>query len=314
MRVGILAGGGGHSALAEIICEILKDFTKTIFIPEKDAISKMKLEKYGKIKELPKFIEALKGINVKNFLKSFFKSLMIQKLDVIISTGSNFCIFPSFFSKMKGTKLVNLEVPDRIFSPSITPKILDLIANITIVHWEEQVRNFRKSRLMGPLIYPEKSSTKKEKKIIIFTGTLFFEKILEDIKQIASNFPGYKFIIKSKKILPTPKNVIFLTKTLSEKEVDNLLAKASLVVSHPGYTMFKAISYKTPVLLYFPKEYRKHTKKDIEFLCKKFNLEWFDRLSSEKIERSLRRKPRIPNTKIKKAYRKFRELIENLIG
>ena len=93
--------------------------------------------------------------NIKNLIRNTFlaiKILIKEKPDLIISSGAAvavpFFYFGKFFFK---SKLIFIEVYDRIDNPTLTAKLVYPICDKFVVQWEEQKSNFPKSILLGGL-------------------------------------------------------------------------------------------------------------------------------------------------------------------
>lgn len=92
--------------------------------------------------------------NLKNLLKNTWlawKILRKEKPDVIISTGAAVAVPFFYIGKLLGSKLVYIEVYDRISSPTITGKLVYPITDAFIVQWEEQRKFYPKSKHLGGL-------------------------------------------------------------------------------------------------------------------------------------------------------------------
>ena len=92
--------------------------------------------------------------NIKNLIKNTFLAIKIlkkEKPDLIISTGAAPAIPFFYLGKLFGSKVVYIEVYDRIDKPTITGKIVYPISDLFILQWEEQKKFYPKGKLLGGL-------------------------------------------------------------------------------------------------------------------------------------------------------------------
>ncbi|MGD2066506.1 MAG: hypothetical protein PVI43_04985, partial [Candidatus Bathyarchaeota archaeon] len=141
-RVLILAGGGGHTGFAYALAQRLKNRASMRFlIPEGDTSSHKRLSKFGKVNCILKSRGAKTptGAFTYNLAKAFTNSMMkvTRESNVVVSTGSNFCIPPAVVAFLKGIPLVNLEGEARFIGASKTARILQPFSAITALQWPE---------------------------------------------------------------------------------------------------------------------------------------------------------------------------------
>ncbi|MBN1274315.1 MAG: UDP-N-acetylglucosamine--LPS N-acetylglucosamine transferase [Candidatus Aminicenantes bacterium] len=93
--------------------------------------------------------------NVKNLVRNFYLALKIlrkEKPDVIISTGAGVALPFFFLGKLFGSRVVFIEVFDRITSPTLTGKLVYPLSDLFILQWPEQKMFYPKGRLLGRLL------------------------------------------------------------------------------------------------------------------------------------------------------------------
>lgn len=93
--------------------------------------------------------------NVKNLLRNTilsWKILMKERPDIIISTGAAPAIPFFYLGKLFGSKLIYIEVYDRIELSTLTGKIVYPIADKFILQWEEQRKLYPKGEFLGGLL------------------------------------------------------------------------------------------------------------------------------------------------------------------
>lgn len=92
--------------------------------------------------------------NIKNLIKNTFlavKILFKEKPDLIVSTGAAPAIPFFYLGKLFGSKVVYIEVYDRIEKPTITGKLVYPISDLFILQWEEQKKFYPKGRVLEGL-------------------------------------------------------------------------------------------------------------------------------------------------------------------
>lgn len=92
--------------------------------------------------------------NVKNLIKNTFlavKVLRKENPDILISSGAAVAVPFFYLAKLKGKKLIYIEVYDRVDKPTITGKLVYPIVDKFIVQWEEQKQVYPKAINLGSI-------------------------------------------------------------------------------------------------------------------------------------------------------------------
>ncbi len=145
-----IASTGGH--LAEIL-KVKKLFKKYsyILVTEKNSISINLQNEYN--------IEFLKLGNKVNIIKyipvcfiNIFKSLYLYfkyRPKVIYITGTHTCVPLCIIGHFFKTKIIFIEVFDRIGNPSLTARIVYKFSDVFIVQHKEMLKVFPKAKYIG---------------------------------------------------------------------------------------------------------------------------------------------------------------------
>jgi len=80
------------------------------------------------------------------------KILRREKPDLIISTGAGISVPFFYVGKLLGSKLVFIEVYDRIDSPTLSGRLVHPLVDAFILQWEEQKKFYPKGRVLGRLL------------------------------------------------------------------------------------------------------------------------------------------------------------------
>ena len=298
-----MAGGGGHTGYAFTLAQELKDRTELVFlVPDDDPLTRMRLEPLGEVRTLVKprhprtpFYE---------FAPRLFLSL-VQSLirvpgdyDVAVCTGSNFCIFPSLVSRLRGMVLINLESADRFTSPSRTAKILRPFANVTALQWEDQKR-ILKGIVFGPFLPEKRIEPYNGGYVLIACGTYGYEELLD----AASDSSMQEVVLQTGPVSPEKyvKKHPNWTAFKTSDEFYRYVAGARVVVAPPGATPLEAVTYGKPVVIVrYPWWSRAGTNEDARLFAEKMNATLLSNISSEALKKAVddaekRPRPRLTN-------------------
>jgi UDP-N-acetylglucosamine:LPS N-acetylglucosamine transferase len=248
----ILAGGGGHTAYGYALAQRLYGKANLHFlVPEGDKLSFERLSRFGAVDFLLKPREA-KTPNrefIPRLMKAFvevFKKVS-SNFDVVVSTGSNFCIPPCLYAWIKGTPIVNIESSVRFTKASKTALLLQPFSTITALHWEEQKKLLKKGVVVGPLIPKPEIKPWNGKYILVTGGTLGHKRLFDAIAESKLK----NVVLQTGKVNPEPyrrrhpewKILEFSTKFYE------LVAGADVVVTHFGATILEALIYRKPTVV-----------------------------------------------------------------
>lgn len=270
----ILAGGGGHTGSARILAEELCGRAELSFLaPDDDPISLRRLEPFGPVGTLTKPRHPTTPVwrFAPRLAKAFHQSSsgVPGDLDVVVSTGSNFCVPPALVAWMKGIPLVNLESRVKFTKPSRTASLLQHFAKVTALQWEEQSR-ILKGTVFGPLLPRRTVEPWSGGYILVAGGTYGYKELFDavsasgldkvvlqtgnlDGKEYAERHPEWK--------------VIGFTDRFEE-----LLAGADVVVSPPGGTPIEAVVHGKPVVVVrYPEWTRAASLEDTRIFADKLN-------------------------------------------
>lgn len=298
----ILAGGGGHTGYGYALAQRLYGKAKLHFlVPKGDFLSQKRLSQFGTVNFLLKPREAKTPTSefIPKLAKAFIESFreVSDSFDVVVSTGSNFCIPPSLLAWLKGTPLVNIESSVRFTKASRTALLLQPFAVITALHWAEQKRLLKRGIVVGPLFPKPQMEPWNGGYILITGGTLGHKQLFDVISE--SNLENV--VLQTGKVNPEPykkkhpewKIIPFSTRFYE------LVAGAELVVTHFGSTVLEAAAYRKPMVIVLNPEWIKRTvgKPDAEIFAEKVNavLIWDIKLENllRAIEEVKERKPPI---------------------
>ena len=258
-KILILAGGGGHTGYAQILAEELKGRAELSFLsPDDEQISARRLEGYGTIRTMTKPRHPMTPTLTFTWrlLKAFFESLsrVPSDINVIVSTGSSFCVPPAIVAWIKRIPVVNLESRVKFTRPSETASFLRRFSRLTALQWEEQ-KAFLEGTVFGPLLPRRLVEPKDGGYILVSGGTYGYKELfdaldetyLENVVLQTGKIDGSSYA----KAHPE-----WRVMSYSDRFYE-LIAGASVVVSPPGGTPVEAVAYGKPVVIV---EYPEWTK------------------------------------------------------
>ncbi|MEM1599323.1 MAG: glycosyltransferase [Sulfolobaceae archaeon] len=255
MGILIIASGGGHTGFARAIAEYLPEKVDFV-IPENDEYSKLMLMKYAnKIYEVPKG----RAPNESNlvFLRRIFslviKSAKVKKYDLVVATGSNHSIFPSFFQYLKGAKIYGIESQDRFVTKGKAINIISKYSKGIFLHWEEQRKLYKtKGIVVGPIVEKPKYYPKDENYILVTTGSMGFKRLFDKIVEIKK----YRFVIQTGHLDSSIYNRENVIAFKFDPDLEKWIANSSLVITHQGKTAMEAVAmYRKPVIIVYNRDW-----------------------------------------------------------
>ncbi len=92
--------------------------------------------------------------NIPNLLRNTvaaWRFLWRERPSLIISSGAGGAIPFFFLGRLFGARLIWIEVIDRLFSATLTGRILAPISDAVIVQWESQRKLYRNAIVLGPV-------------------------------------------------------------------------------------------------------------------------------------------------------------------
>jgi len=266
MKVLLTAGGGGHTGYAAALAEVLKPKASLMFlIDEYDSLSRARLAPLGEIVTVSKPRQP--GTPLWRFIYRFIlcslQSLWIwvkHRPNVVVSTGSNIAIPICIVGKALGSKIVSVEDSVRLFSPSKTSKYLDLISDVTLLQWREQLEfHSKKGRYVGVLL-PSVAPSTRDGRIIISPGSFGFKELYDVAAR--TNLKDVTMTIGDLDVEQYSKPGWIVVKKLVG--LDEVLASARVVVTHLGYTIWEAVNYGVPVVVVPNPKWKKSAVSEVE--------------------------------------------------
>lgn len=146
MNICLVSSSGGHLTQLYVLKPWWEKHERFwVTFQKEDAVSLLKEEKAY-------WAHFPTNRNIKNLIRNLFlawKILRKERPEVIISTGAGVAAPFFWLGKLFSSRLIYLEVFDRIDSPTITGRLVYLFADKFLVQWEEQKRFYPKGEYWG---------------------------------------------------------------------------------------------------------------------------------------------------------------------
>lgn len=311
----ILAGGGGHTGYAKMLAEDIGGRASLFFmVPEDDELSRRLLSKFGDVDVLvkPRHPRTSNVSFIYRFIKSFFQSICKVKgrYDLVVSTGSNFCVPPAIFAWLKGIPVISIESSDQFDNPSKTVKFLESIALVTALQWEEQ-RNLVDGEVFGPFIPKRRRDPRDDGYILVAGGTYGYEELIELISESSLE----DVVLQTGQISPD-----FYREKHANWEVfqtrgdfDELIANAHIVITPPGVTSLEAVAYGKPVIITrYPSWSHAGTLRDARMFAEKLNVPFISEFNQEELRKAIKEAEEWEQPDLERGSKKLAEYILNL--
>lgn len=273
-KVLVLAGGGGHTGYAYALAQALHGKVELSFLaPEGDGLSEKKLRRFGEVNFLikPRGPKTPHYIFIPRLFRAFIQSLrkVSGEFDVVVSTGSNFCVPPALIAWARGIPLVNIESCVRFTRASITARILQRFSKITVLQWEDQ-KKILSGVVVGPLLPKPEVKPRNEGYILVTGGTIGHKLLFDTVSESELK----NVVLQTGKINPEPykrKHPEWKIITLTER-FDELVAGADIVITHFGSTALEAATHRKPTVIVLNPEWKRTVGlEDANILAKKLN-------------------------------------------
>jgi UDP-N-acetylglucosamine transferase subunit ALG13 len=219
--------GGGHlNQLLQIVTKIKANDIFFITIDREDSHSK--LEEYRKyfVRDTDKRIL----FSVINAYESF-KIIKKEKPDFVITNGGGSALFPTYFAKLFGTKVIFIESFARIKEPSLFGKMVYPIADLTLIQWKELKNYYKKAVYGGPVFDFKIKKNKKKNKIFLTVGTSNkqFNRLVKAVDNLETKYEIFGQIGTSSYV-PKFKHKRFL----KDFEMQRRYTESKIVICHAG--------------------------------------------------------------------------------
>jgi len=108
------------------------------------------MKKTGRVRAIPNIVKHNPLSWIIGAVLSAYIAI-VERPDVIISTGAGIAVFFCIFAKLLGAKLIFIESMARVERPTLTARMLYPFADLFFVQWPNLLKYFPKAKYMGRL-------------------------------------------------------------------------------------------------------------------------------------------------------------------
>lgn len=255
VEIAIIGGLGGHAGFAYAVAYYLNKIgiKPTVILPREHEWIRERLSRYSRVEEmtLPRNPGEPLRWTLPRWFRNLYESLtkVTRTYDAVLATGSNFSLIPGLTAWAKRIRLYNLESIDRIVDRGRTTSILYRFARITFLHWPEQLANYPRGLVAGPVYEPPTYEPYDGGYVLVTAGTLGNKELFDAMVETSLE----NVVLQTGRVDPR----VYIEKKPSWRifqytaRFDEVLAGASVVVTQfPGTTSATAaLAYGKPVVM-----------------------------------------------------------------
>lgn len=109
-----------------------------------------KLKKTARVRDIPNIVRHNPLSWVVGAILSAH-AVLVERPDVVITTGAGIVVFFCVFAKLFGAKLIFIESMARVERPTLTARFLYPFTDLFVVQWPQLLRFFRRAKFVGRL-------------------------------------------------------------------------------------------------------------------------------------------------------------------
>jgi len=144
----IACSTGGHMVQVKQIAPVYEKYDHFYFTFRDGVAEEMK--KTSRVHAIPNIVRHNPLSWVTGAVLSA-RAVLLERPDVVISTGAGIVVFFCIFAKLLGAKLVFIESMARIERPTLTARFLYPFSDLFIVQWPGLLEYFPRAKFVGRL-------------------------------------------------------------------------------------------------------------------------------------------------------------------
>lgn len=148
IRVCVACSPGGHLVEARELAPVYEKYDHFYFTFSGGVANEMK--KTTRVRAIPNVVKHNPLSWIIGAVLSAYIAI-VERPDVIISTGAGIAVFFCIFAKLLGAKLIFIESMAKIEKPTLTARFLYPFADLFIVQWPNLLKYFPKAKYVGRL-------------------------------------------------------------------------------------------------------------------------------------------------------------------
>jgi len=148
MRICVACSTGGHMVQAKQLAPVYEKYEHFYFTFKGGVAEEMK--KTSRIRAIPNIVRHNPISWIVGAVLSAY-AVLVERPDVVISTGAGIVVFFCVFAKLLGAKLIFIESMARVERPTLTARLLYPFSDLFIVQWPDLLKYFPRAKYMGRL-------------------------------------------------------------------------------------------------------------------------------------------------------------------
>jgi UDP-N-acetylglucosamine--N-acetylmuramyl-(pentapeptide) pyrophosphoryl-undecaprenol N-acetylglucosamine transferase len=241
LRVCLAASGGGH--LRQLLdLEPVWAPHDYFFITEDTALGQT-MAKNHRTEFLPHFAwgQAKMGAPFRMLARAAVSAvhalrvMLRERPDLVISTGAGAVIFPVFWGRLLGARIVVVESFARFDHPSLFGRIAAPFAHDLVVQSAKLADRYPRAHVFDPLRILDAPVTKKEELLFATVGaTLPFNRLVDSVATLKASGDITENILMQTGVGGNTPAGLDVVETIPFDEVQSILKRAKIVVCHGG--------------------------------------------------------------------------------
>jgi UDP-N-acetylglucosamine:LPS N-acetylglucosamine transferase len=148
LKICIACSTGGHMVQAKQLACVYEKYDYFYFTFSGGVANEMK--KNSRIRAIPNIVRNNPLSWIIGAILSVYIAI-IERPDVIISTGAGIVVFFCMFAKLLGSKLIFIESIAKIERPTLTARFLYPFSDLFVVQWPGLLKYFPRAKFIGRL-------------------------------------------------------------------------------------------------------------------------------------------------------------------
>ncbi|MHC4157762.1 MAG: PssD/Cps14F family polysaccharide biosynthesis glycosyltransferase [Planctomycetota bacterium] len=148
LKICIACSPGGHMIQARQLARVYEKY-EHFYFTFSGAVAKA-LSKTSRVRSIPNIVRSNPVSWFTGAVLSAYIAI-VERPDVIISTGAGVVVFFCIFAKLSGAKLIFIESMAKVEKPTLTARLLYPVSDLFFVQWPDLLEYFPKAQFLGRL-------------------------------------------------------------------------------------------------------------------------------------------------------------------
>jgi UDP-N-acetylglucosamine:LPS N-acetylglucosamine transferase len=148
LKIGIACSPGGHMVQAKQLAPVYEKYDHFYFTFSCEVAKD--LAKTSRLRTIPNIVRYNPLSWIIGAVLSGYIAV-VERPNVVISTGAGVVVFFCIFAKLLGAKLIFIESMAKVKQPTLTARLLYPFADLFIVQWSDLLKFFPRAKFLGRL-------------------------------------------------------------------------------------------------------------------------------------------------------------------